>query len=122
MSCALAGLAVGAAAAGCGGPGTGPFGRAGGADGAVGRRGGMGLADTRGSPGVAPGVADGVAGGAGVAGAAGAAGFDDATNAPRNRRATGASTVLDADLTNSPISFSFARTVLLSTPSSFASS
>ena len=44
------------------------------------------------------------------------------TNAPRSRRATGASTVLDADLTNSPISLSLARTVLLSTPSSFASS
>ncbi|MBB5479683.1 hypothetical protein JOD64_004282 [Micromonospora luteifusca] len=30
--------------------------------------------------------------------------------------------MLDADFTNSPISFSLARTVLLSTPSSFASS
>jgi hypothetical protein len=37
-------------------------------------------------------------------------------------RATGASTVDDALLTNSPISLSFARTTLLSTPSSFASS
>mgnify|MGYP007126046172 CR=1 FL=1 len=45
-----------------------------------------------------------------------------AANALRSRRATGASTVLDADLTNSPISLSLARTVLLSTPSSFASS
>ena len=56
------------------------------------------------------------------------AGFDgaevpaDATNAPRSRRATGASTVLDADFTNSPISLSFSRTTLLSTPSSLASS
>ncbi|RKR90802.1 hypothetical protein BDK92_5184 [Micromonospora pisi] len=89
----------------------------------MGRRGGMGFAETLGSPGaVGPGVAAGAAEGAGVAGAAGAAEFDDATNAPRNRRATGASTVLDADFTNSPISFNLARTVLLSTPSSFASS
>ena len=61
--------------------------------------------------------------GAGAAGAAAGAGAPaDATNALRSRRATGASTVLDADFTNSPISFSLARTVLLSTPSSFASS
>jgi hypothetical protein len=40
----------------------------------------------------------------------------------RSRLATGASTVLDADLTNSPMSFNLARTVLLWTPSSFASS
>src|SRR3954471_5856940 len=39
----------------------------------------------------------------------------------RSRWATGASIVLDADLTNSPISFNLARTNLLSTPSSFAS-
>ncbi len=42
--------------------------------------------------------------------------------ASRKRRATGASTVLDADLTNSPMSFNLASTVLLSTPSSLASS
>ena len=35
---------------------------------------------------------------------------------------TGASTVDEADRTNSPMSFSMLRTVLLSTPSSFASS
>jgi hypothetical protein len=39
-----------------------------------------------------------------------------------NLRTTGGSTVDDADFTNSPRSFSFARTVLLSTPSSLASS
>jgi hypothetical protein len=39
-----------------------------------------------------------------------------------SRRSTGASTVEDADLTNSPMSFRVARTILLSTPSSFASS
>ena len=42
--------------------------------------------------------------------------------ASRSRRATGASTVEDADFTNSPCSLSFARTSLLVTPSSFASS
>ena len=45
-----------------------------------------------------------------------------AGNAPRRRRATGASTVDDADFTNSPCSFSLASTSLLVTPSSFASS
>lgn len=43
-------------------------------------------------------------------------------NDSRSRRATGASTVEDADFTNSPSSLSLARTVLLSVPSSFASS
>ena len=43
-------------------------------------------------------------------------------NDSRNRRATGASTVEDADLTNSPCSLSRARTSLLVTPSSFANS
>ena len=69
------------------------------------------------------------AGGAGLAvafgalfGALGAAGVGAETIASRSRRATGASTVLDADFTYSPISCSFASTVLLSTPSSFASS
>jgi hypothetical protein len=40
----------------------------------------------------------------------------------RSRRATGASTVEEADLTNSPCSFSRARTSLLVTPSSLANS
>jgi len=39
-----------------------------------------------------------------------------------SRLSTGASTVDEADRTNSPMSFSMLRTVLLSTPSSFASS
>ena len=51
---------------------------------------------------------------AGALGAAGMASF--------SRRTTGASTVEEADLTNSPSSASLARTTLLSTPSSFASS
>ena len=50
-----------------------------------------------------------------------AAGFGP-PNDSRNRRATGASTVEDADLTNSPCSLSRARTSLLVTPSSFANS
>jgi hypothetical protein len=43
-------------------------------------------------------------------------------NDSRSRRATGASTVEDADLTNSPCSLSRARTCLLVTPSSLANS
>ncbi len=39
-----------------------------------------------------------------------------------SRRSTGGSTVEDAERTNSPMSFNIVRTVLLSTPSSFASS
>ena len=50
-----------------------------------------------------------------------AAGFAP-PNDSRSRRATGASTVEDADLTNSPCSLSRARTSLLVTPSSFANS
>lgn len=42
--------------------------------------------------------------------------------ASRTRRTTGASIVDDAERTNSPISCSLASTVLLETPSSFASS
>jgi hypothetical protein len=52
---------------------------------------------------------------------AGATGAEDSNDA-RNRLATGASTVLEADFTYSPISVSLASTTLLSTPSSFASS
>jgi hypothetical protein len=108
MSCALACLATGATAGGGVGIGatTGALGLMTGAA----LRGGIGFADTLGTPAVS-------AGEAGDELAAGAA-----TNTWRSRRATGASTVLDADLTNSPISFSLASTILLSTPSSFASS
>jgi hypothetical protein len=86
------------------------------AAGAAGRRGGCGRAPVDGA-----GRRDGDAGALDADGAD-AAGAEPASRAPRNRRATGASTVLEADLTNSPISLSLARTVLLSTPSSFASS
>jgi hypothetical protein len=107
MSCALAGLTTGAAGVtGRGGPGTGlrrsppPDWRLGG--GGVGR-----AAGRAGVPGAAEdfpsaGAGDGLfAAGAG-AGADGAA--DPATKEARRRRATGASTVLDADLTYSPSS------------------
>ncbi|MEN3304946.1 MAG: hypothetical protein V7603_1148, partial [Micromonosporaceae bacterium] len=106
MSWALAGLITGAA-----GGGAGAF-----FAGGVTLLGGAGLADTRGPP--APAAAAGAVGGDEGADAE----AEPASKATRNRRATGASTVLDADLTNSPISFSLASTVLLSTPSSFASS
>jgi hypothetical protein len=132
---------LGALGAGPGlGPGVAPgvgLGRAGGAA-------GLGGADA-----AAGGAAGGSAGAAGAAGAAGlaagafsgaavvaaalagepfpsvltfcAAGFAP-PNDSRNRRATGASTVEDADLTNSPCSLSRARTSLLVTPSSLANS
>jgi hypothetical protein len=91
----------------------------------------------RGGSGIAAGAA-GVADAAGAAGAAAAAAAfagDFLATAPlpagaalpppndsRSRRATGASTVDEADLTNSPCSLSRARTSLLVTPSSFANS
>ncbi len=73
-------------------------------------------------------------GAAGAAGAAAsgaaflAAGLDSVAerssgpNLSVNLFTTGGSTVDDADLTNSPISLSLARTTLLSTPNSLASS
>jgi len=50
------------------------------------------------------------------------AAFISSPNLSVNRFTTGGSTVDDADLTNSPISPSLARTTLLSIPNSFASS
>lgn len=82
----------------------------------------------------ASGAAAGASAGAGLAASlvsalAGAAGAEVAAAALScspysflNRFATGGSMVEDADLTNSPISFSFSRTNLLSTPNSLASS
>jgi hypothetical protein len=99
-----------------------------------------------GAPSGCSGAAAGGAGGSGAGGAdgLGAAGFCAAgaaalvavaplpavfscaglppPNDSRSRRATGASTVDDADLTNSPCSLSRARTSLLVTPSSLANS
>jgi hypothetical protein len=53
---------------------------------------------------------------------AGAASVGCAGKTSFSLRTTGGSTVDDADLTNSPMSWSLARTTLLSTPSSLASS
>ncbi len=114
-----AGGGVGAAAAGCGGAagcGAAGLGAAGfaGADGA-----GVGAGAA---------AAAAVAGVAEVAGAAVApfpalfASADLLPNLSRSRRATGASTVDEADLTNSPCSLSVASSSLLVTPSSFANS
>jgi len=130
----------GPAGLGAAGPGRGPGSATGlagadatstGADGAaistgVGGGGAVGFA-TAGSAGVA-GAAAALAGAAFFAGAfAGAFAEPLSTgfappNASRSRRATGASTVDDADLTNSPCSLSRASTSLLVTPSSFANS
>ena len=50
------------------------------------------------------------------------AGLATGGNFSKNFRTTGGSTVDDAERTNSPISWSFARTSLLSIPISFANS
>jgi hypothetical protein len=60
--------------------------------------------------------------GAFFAGFSSEAGFATGGNFSRNFRTTGGSTVEDAERTNSPISWSFARTSLLSIPTSFANS
>ena len=111
---------------GAAGPGSAPDSATGGTGAAAGVGGATGAAGI-GAAGVAAGAAGGGAtsvaaalvGAAFFAGAA--AGFAP-PNASRSRRATGASTVDDADLTNSPCSLSRARTSLLVTPSSFANS
>ena len=131
----------GVRAAGLGAPGAGPGLGPGVAP-------GVGAGAAGGAAAAAGGAAAGSAGAAGAAGAAGlgAAGFAGAfgaaalageplpslltlsaagfapPNDSRSRRATGASTVEDADLTNSPCSLSRARTSLLVTPSSLANS
>jgi hypothetical protein len=65
-----------------------------------------------------------IPGGVGIGGRAAAflAGAAPLDSFSLSRLSTGASTVDDADRTNSPMSFNMVRTVLLSTPSSFASS
>jgi hypothetical protein len=54
--------------------------------------------------------------------AAGAAAASSMGNVSRILRTTGGSMVDDADRTNSPFSFKWLSSILLSTPSSFASS
>ena len=97
---------------------------AGGAGGATGATGAGAAGFAAGGASGAVGVAAALTGADFFAGAfagAASAGFAP-PNASRSRRATGASTVDDADLTNSPCSLSRARTSLLVTPSSFANS
>ncbi len=127
-----AGLGPGVAPPGRG-PGVGAAGRAGaGADATA--AGAAGSAGAAAGSGGAAGLAAGAFSGAGALAAAFFAGaplpsaltFSAAGFAPpkdsRSRRATGASTVEDADLTNSPCSLSRASTSLLVTPSSLANS
>jgi hypothetical protein len=118
-----------AGAAGAGGADAaaagGAAGAAGGAGGGVGAGAGGGVGAAGRGPGLTDEPADAAAGLATLAGPplpAAFCGADLAPNDSRKRRATGASTVDDADLTNSPWSFSFARSSLLVTPSSFANS
>jgi hypothetical protein len=101
----------------------------GGATGATGSAGwGGGGAATTGSGAVGAGAAATGAVGTSAGGSATAfligflVGGGSLANFSRSRRTTGASTVEEADRTNSPISPNVVRTVLLSTPSSFASS
>lgn len=129
------------AAGGCGAAGLGAAGRAGAAGaasaaGACGSTAGAaGAAGAAGLAGAGLAAVAGLAAGAPGLGAAGAAalpcgrglssGFLPPALVPndsRNLRATGASTVEDADLTNSPCSLSLAKRSLLVTPSSFANS
>ena len=116
---AAASAAGATGAAGAGGA-TGAAGAAGiGAAGLATGAAGIGALATSPAP-AATGTGAGAAfGGAALAGAA--AGLPP-PNASRNRRATGASTVDDADFTNSPCSLRRARTSLLVTPSSLANS
>ena len=97
-----------------------------GAAGATGR--GDGVATVGSAAGRGGAGATGAAAGAWATGAAAAcgtgflAGVGSLVSFSRSRRTTGASTVEEADRTNSPMSPNVVRTVLLSTPSSFASS
>lgn len=121
----VAGGAAGALTCAAGAGGASATGGAVGADGLAGTGAcGRGASLTGAGLGAAGVGAAGV-GAAGVAAAAGssrlAAGLP-APNDSRNRRATGASTVDDADLTNSPCSLNRASTSLLVTPSSLANS
>jgi hypothetical protein len=125
MSCALAGLLVGTLGRGGRGPGRGP-GLGAGAAGLAGAGRSVVACSTGFSTTCSAAFLIGAGFfAAGLAGACSAGAADrccSAASTSRNRRATGASTVLDADLTNSPISFNLASTLLLSVPNSLASS
>jgi hypothetical protein len=115
-----AGAACATGCAGCGAGAAGAGGATGGATAAAGAgAAGLGPAALGGAVATPPFVA--AAGRGAEPFPAAAAGFAPPKDS-RSRRATGASTVDDADLTNSPCSLSRARTCLLETPSSLANS
>jgi hypothetical protein len=120
----VAGRGAAGAGAGAGVEAAGATGAAGaaGALGAAGAAGAGGCGTTSGWDAAGPGVGAGAACAAFFAGAFFAASGAGAAsgNASRSLRATGASTVDDADLTYSPISLSFAIASLLVIPSSLA--
>ena len=121
--CAGAG-AAGAVAAGGGGAGAGAAGAGAGAGAGAA---GLGAAGAWCGAVATDPVSTGALTGAPLPAALAGAGFSAAgalapPNDSRSRRATGASTVDDADLTNSPCSLRRARTSLLVTPSSLANS
>jgi hypothetical protein len=123
--CAGAG-ASGAVAAGAAGAGAAGGGAAGAGAGAGAGAAGLGAGAWGGAVATEP-ASTGALAGAPLPAALTGAGFSAAgafapPNDSRSRRATGASTVDDADLTNSPCSLSRARTSLLVTPSSLANS
>jgi hypothetical protein len=132
------GTAVGCGAVGCGAVGWGRVGATGGPAGAD-AAGAMGVAGVGGAGAagaVTAGVSTGTSAAAGADGACSPSAFLAAAflagafltgggslaSFSLSRLSTGASTVDEADRTNSPMSFSMLRTILLSTPSSFASS
>ncbi len=133
--CAGAGVSAGAFGPGLGpGRGPGPGRTAGSAAGSATFSGAAGVAAAAGASasgwgsaffsaglGLAAGLAGSALASAAFSGA-GAAALSCSPYSFLNFIATGGSTVEEADLTNSPISFSFSRTNLLSTPNSLASS
>ncbi len=115
------GLGPGAAAGGCSTAGAGAWAVGSGATGGAGAGVGAGAAGFGAAGLAAVAFAAGLAGAAPLPDAVSGAGLPP-PNDSRSRRATGASTVDDADLTNSPCSPKRASTSLLVTPSSLANS
>ena len=118
MPCGFASLGARFGACGFTAPGDGAEEAFGSSFGAAGFDAGVGFAE----PGVAGVAFCGALGAGFAAGFLSSAGFapPSASNAARSLRATGGSIVDDGLFTNSPISLSFARAVLLSTPISAA--
>ena len=133
VSGAAGGAGVGAAAAGaagvaCAGAGVGSAATGSTGAGVLGRTGAAGAAadgDVRMGPGLGTGgrrVPTGLRVAAGPCEADSLPAEEPLDSFSLSRRSTGGSTVEEAERTNSPMSFNIVRTVLLSTPSSFASS